>query len=68
MNSEPTMSDMAPIGGALYRHTARRGRWRLETAGPKWISFRSLDVVGQRGYFVTFKERREDWPNGWMRA
>jgi hypothetical protein len=57
-----------PVGGALYRHTARRGRWRLETAGPKWVSFRSLDVMGSHGRWLTFKERREDWPNGWTRA
>lgn len=58
----------APIGGALYRHAARRGRWRVETAGPKWITFRSLDVIGTKGRWMTFKERREDWPNEWTRA
>jgi hypothetical protein len=64
----PRQSDEAPIGGALYRHPARRGRWRVETAGPKWVKFRSTEVMGSGGRWLTFKERREDWPNGWTRA
>jgi hypothetical protein len=56
-----------PIGGSLYRHPARRGRWRVEAAGPKWITFRSVDLTGQHGRWLTFKEARNDWPNGWVR-
>ena len=57
-----------PERHALYRHAARRGRWRLETCGPKWLGFRSVDHVGGPGGQICFKERREDWPNGWTRA
>lgn len=65
MTEEQTIE--APIVGALYRHTSHLGRWRVETVGPKWVSFRSLDVIWH-GCWLTFKERREDWPNGWTRA
>lgn len=65
----PTSEHAPPVGGAVYRHPSRRGRWRIETAGPKWVTFRSLDMASlTRAGFVTFKERREDWPNGWTRA
>jgi len=66
--TQGSTSHEAPIGGRLYRHTARRGRWRVEAAGPKWVTFRSLDVMGSRGRQLSFKERREDWPNGWSRV
>lgn len=64
-------SDVAPeppIGGALYRHTARRGAWRIETVGRKWIKFRSTEIPSTHGRWLSFKEARGDWPNGWTRA
>ena len=67
-HSLPDHSETPLIAGALYRHPARRGRWRLETAGPKWVSFRSVEVAGSHGRWLSFKERREDWPNGWTQA
>lgn len=70
-DTEPRHSgsvDENPIGGVWYRHPARRGRWRVETAGPKWVTLRSDTVVSRGGYLWSFKERREDWPNGWTRA
>jgi hypothetical protein len=68
MTAEAANETEAPIGGADYRHLARRGQWRCETVGPKWVTFRSLAVPFRGGRMITFKERREDWPNGWTRA
>ncbi len=58
---------LAPVGGALYRHGARRGRWRVMTVGRKWITFRSAELFDAQGCLLTFREGREDWPNGWIR-
>jgi hypothetical protein len=55
------------IGGAAYRHPARRGRWRLEVVGRKWLTFRSLEVMGSHGRWLSFREARADWPNAWVR-
>lgn len=55
----------APIRGELYRRPGLRGRWRVETAGPKCVKLRSLEVVGRGGWFVI---PRELWPDSWERA
>jgi hypothetical protein len=61
-------SDDGPLGGTLYRKQGLRGRWRLETAGPKWVTLRSIEVMGSHGRWVSVREPRETWPNGWERA
>lgn len=60
--------DDNPIGGVIYRRPGLRGRWRCETAGPKWVLLRSLDVMGRHGRWMSHREPRAEWPGRWERA